>query len=560
MYDLNSKMFYKAKFSIESISEQSCDLLWTLLLEIRRWTTSKLNKNEHVVDPQMKKWTSFKFGGRLYDMTGLNRFFAESVSHQIDGDIKAWACRITEKPEAESVYAPREWVTEIGFQKTSAQTAEISYTVSYRDHAGFIGFCQPDPKISLPRVIRALCDNKSLLCSVGPQKLTCHPIKLNSGDYPDFSKQIFCQERKLPIVYISPKCNVDDSDNTELLVSPESVAESVAANALVYYSDSFDFTREMNYLGNDAYSCYGGAIRVYRPQANPEDTNDFRNHRYLPASFIQEHGADKIIDLFRRALAQDTHFYEELFGVDSCRKLNENHQHKLDIINVQKESEEFMQLASDECTDAENKLKVSESENKGLKKDINDLRNENHNLRAQIDYLKEHAENSKQFETAVNDIRHISEYPNSPEAIAKYFETLFPDRIEFTERGRRSLSTCKTRSDILWEALYHIAVDLLDCMRNDPAHAYEQFKIKTGWECSRGEGRNTHLDSKLMKHYFDNYKGNEINIETHVKYGVKESDPKFIRVYLCYNPKLTDKIIIGHCGTHLENYSTKKIK
>ena len=32
------------------------------------------------------------------------------------------------------------------------------------------------------------------------------------------------------------------------------------------------------------------------------------------------------------------------------------------------------------------------------------------------------------------------------------------------------------------------------------------------------------------------------------------------RIYFAYDPQITDRIIIGHCGKHLDNYSSRKIK
>ena len=79
-------------------------------------------------------------------------------------------------------------------------------------------------------------------------------------------------------------------------------------------------------------------------------------------------------------------------------------------------------------------------------------------------------------------------YPNTPQAIAKYFETVYPDRIVFTERAYRSMDECTTKSDVLWEAFYHIAVDLYNLLKRNPATAFTDFKDYTGWDCSRVKG------------------------------------------------------------------------
>jgi len=160
LQDLNATMFYKAKFNIQSTEEGPNDLLWHLILNIRGWITYKWNSRckNVVIESKLGHWSHFKTGGKFYDLGHLNRVYAESVFYEESNDPTtiSWACKIVEKPEAENGYAPREWVTEIGYRALSVNTAELSYVVTYSDMAGFIGFCQPAPVPSVPRVIRNL--------------------------------------------------------------------------------------------------------------------------------------------------------------------------------------------------------------------------------------------------------------------------------------------------------------------------------------------------------------------------------------------------------------------
>lgn len=102
--------------------------------------------------------------------------------------------------------------------------------------------------------------------------------------------------------------------------------------------------------------------------------------------------------------------------------------------------------------------------------------------------------------------------------------------------------------------------DLYDLIHASPAQAYKKFTNKTGRECSRGEGSVTWKDANLMKQYVDKYNGQEIDIEPHVKNSVKESAPRFVRLHFAHDPTITNRILIGHCGKHLDNYSTRKVK
>ncbi len=563
MQDLSSTMFYKAKFTVTA-NEPTADLLWTLIMEIRGWLLSKWNIGGHtIIDSKMKAWTRFKNGGKIFDEEKTNHVYAESVFHiSEDSAVKSWACKIVEKKDPVEGYAQREWTTEIGYQSKTDMSAEISYVVTYNDMPGFIGFCEDNPVITVPRVIRKLLDHDKIKCSIGPDTLTNDPIWLNPGDYPSFEKVLFNPEREVPVIYISPCRSDEDADDTDLLmlVNPIKLAKSVAANALVYCSNNIDFASEMRWYIDERYGCAGGAIRLYRPKININDHNDRFKHRFIPAAFIRENGEECVFDIFRRALAQDVHFYETMFRLDSCKALvDEDERHKK-IKAIRAKSETEIDEAMREYLDESDKREAAEQRAREYKEELDRLKSDNFNLELQVDALRETASQAKMIEAASQSVRTISDYPNTPQAIAKYFETVYPDRVVFTERAYRSMNECQTRSDFLWEVFYHVANDLYDLLHENPAQAYKEFTQRTGWDCSRGVGSMTHVDRSLMKQYFDVYNGQEINIEAHIKNGTKDNDPKSIRLYFAYEPQLVDKIIIGHCGKHLDNYSTKKIR
>lgn len=564
MQDLNATMFYKAKFNVEIVDDQLNDLLWWLVSHIRAWITRKWNPmgKPAVIEYRTSNWSYFKNGSKFFDLGHMNRVYAESVYHQSKEDPLniSWACKIVEKPEVEGGYAPREWITEIGYQATTANSAEISYVVTYSDLAGFIGFCMPEPTPSVPRVIRAILGDPAVKCSIGANPVSISPINLTPGDYPTFENVLFNSKREMPVIYISPKRLADGSDEAHVLVNPVKIADSVAGNAIVFFADSLEFTREMNYMANTNYLCSGGAVRIYRPNIRIDDETDPHRHRFLSARFIEEHGEERVVDLFRRALAQDVHFYESLFRVDDCRALIEADAHRTRIERIQEQS----QGAADEATAAfmeeSDRCKSIEREKRLLQEENDQLKTENYSLTVQRDMYRDRANQVEQIEDAIHRVRSISEYPNSPQAIARYFETIYPERIAFTDRAYRSMDECITKSDVLWEVFYCVATKLFDLLRANPAQAYTDFKNETGWEIARGEGHQTRVDAKLMRQYVDTYDGQEIDIEAHIKNGVRESDPKFVRIYFSYDPSISDKIIIGHCGKHIENYSTRKAR
>lgn len=228
MRDLSATMFYKAKFDLTAKNPDECDLLWKLVMNIRGWITGKLNRYGHViVEADIKRWTAFKMGGKLYDLENTNRFFAESLHHvsQEDPTNISWACMIVEKPEPTAGYAPRSWTTEIGFQTTGRGKAEVSYVVTYSDAPGFIGPCLDMPSITVPNVIRKLLSDQALVCTIGNNVLTATPQRLRVGDYPKLEKvstagvarfvyqpkAVFYGRRQRTIVGVPPKSSRNSS-------------------------------------------------------------------------------------------------------------------------------------------------------------------------------------------------------------------------------------------------------------------------------------------------------------------------------------------------------------
>ena len=562
MEDLNATMYYKAKFTMVG-QEPSVDLLWQLMLELRSWLTNKYNEGGRIiVSPEMHRWTNFKLGGKLFDEEHSNLFFAKSLYHVRKGASTriSWACQIRENPAAKEGVAPRKWITEIGYQSEAPGIAEISYVVTYSDMAGFIGEIEAPPSAALPSVVYQLINNPAYLCSVGSTQLQTEPKKLNPGEFPAFEKFIFSANRTLPIVYISPKRIAIDAEEATLLVSPSKMSTSIAANGLVYYSDELDFSTEMRYLGDERYTCTGGAIRLYLPNVDRAKPGDRFRHRIITQEFIASHGEDFVLEMLCRALAQDVHFYESMFRLDNCQALIDMDERQARIAWIEQRSEGAVNEAYTEYLAESALRKQTEQELEQREDEIRRLKGDIYNLNIKVEALQSKVQEVDAVRSASEQIRLFSEYPSTPTQIARYFETVFQDRIAFTERAYKSLDECITKSEVLWDAFYHMATELYDFFQSNPAQAYKLFTEATGWDCSRGNGHQTRANAKMMRQYVDTYHGQEIDIEAHVKSGNNDKDPKSVRIYFTYDPQVANKIIIGYCGKHLENATSRKVK
>lgn len=566
MVDLNSTLFFKGKFQIQRKSDDT-DLLWLLVQKVRAWMVPKWKRKNETISNDITQWTAWKYGGQIVSENGIVHF--QSIYHQNVDLMEFWACKIIESQPSRNNCAPREWTTEIGFEQNEENKATISIVIYYNDRPGFIGLCEDNPSGSIPRIIRLFVNDPSINCFIEGYPLDLKAKHLNPGDFPNFWRIVCDEDREIPIVYISPRSVDETTSEGENLIDPQKLMNLLGLNALVYYADDVDFSREMTQLCNPSdFGCYSGAIRIFVPHPHPQEPNDSYRHRFISARNLIELG-DETYNILRRALAQDVHFYDKMFRMEDCKLLNDRsvaekrkqqYRDKLEteLLGSAVEKEKFLQ---EQLNKVDEERFQWELEKETYISQIKNLKSDLFQSRAREDAYREAAALSSQRKEALSLVRRISQYPETPEEIANYFIVHFADRIDFTEKGIASLKECTTRPDILWDALYQMSTLLYDLYEDDSIHSVgSEFNRRSTLQFARGEGSMTRKDSRLMREHTDVYHGREIDIEAHIK--TSESNPasaKFLRIYFYYDSTI-HKIIIGSCGKHLDNYTTQKIK
>ncbi len=568
MYDLRSQLFYKASFKIslapnEPVSEEF-DFLWILMMKVKNWIAPKWH-GKGVNISRNPDWSRLKFGGELNPPPGKDRssiylkseYFGESSSIFM----QHWALKIDEHMMYEPNIAPRIWTTEIGIRDVQGDTATFSIVLSYTDSLGFIGKCADPPGITVPRLIKNLCNDSTLECKLGNDLIQLLPITVNSGTLQNFMEFLLSSSRTTPVVLIMPNHFI--SDEAICALKPETLAEAVSANALVYYADNPNLATEMLQYIDDKYRCEMGSIRVYYPGIEQYKESDSIKHRFLTARAIKEIGTLEVALIFRRVLAQDVDYRrgETIFRNTDCKQMEQRAHYNQRFENLKEkansqsaEVREVWQLA-DELIETEIATRNAvESERDNLeilyKQSRYDL--------VQANYRAESLLKNVSHTKPDNAIRKVETYPESPTEIVNIFISDFSDRIAFSERGIRSLGECITKPKILWKSLYLIATLLWSLYEEDIPLREQRFNERAGggFELARGVGMQTKADKKLMRQYNDEYKEHKLWIEPHITYGSSE-DERSIRIYFAYVPQIK-KIVVGHCGKHIPNYSTQK--
>lgn len=563
MIDLYTNLFYKARFQMET-ERADLDLLWNLVLKVRDWLEMKY-RQEPAMRAATAAWSGVKAGKPLHLVGADKGVDVEACYYRPEGSQEQyWACQITEKAWAQDAYAPRNWISEIGFEQTEPGRATLSYVVSYSDEPGYYAPCQETPQFTTPRVVKRLLTDPALTCRVGCDRIVTQPQAIRIGEGPAFFDRLKEKDREVAYVLVAPSRQEDQPERLIYPLSPWLLSEILLANAVVCYPESMDFLDEMHYIAGERYACRPGSIRVYLPGLNPEDDRDSYRHRFFSMANLDQWGEGTTQAILRRTLVQNLWIYggDRMFRLADCRdKQEEERQRRYHQRIKQRAAEEVSEAwdtAEQTVQEMELELQSKEQDARQYRAWLKEAREELSRAKGQLDMQRYLVEQSAAAVQAVEHVRQLDRYPQTCQDIARYFETVFADRLAFSQEGWKSLEDCITKLDILWQALYHMATTLHALYQNQTPEVEKRFRERTGLRMGRGEGATTRQNNAQMRHYFISYEGRTLNIEPHIAVGNRD-DANGLRVHFAYDAP-SGKLIIGHCGKHLDNATTRKIK
>ena len=490
------------------------------------------------------QWGRLKAGIKadLGDPDGTVRF--ESALYAPENGRLLWSCRVTETIRVTG-YADRTWVTEVGFESDSLENGTVSIVLSYGDRPGYLGPLQPDPKPTVPGLINTLNNWASLSCTCSGRRLPLEACELHVGDFDAFWALVSDEGRSTPVVFVSPRYS-------RLAVSPQELARSLGPSAFVFYSVDDEFCHEMrDKLPDRALRCEHGQVRIYSEDA---PLSEAQRHRFFNMRDIDEMGSEAFIGMVRRALAQDVDWYERIVRIEAIRS-------KRGLARINALAARDVEETKDELL--EDAIRIEE-EKSAEKKAREDAEAEVKRLAAKCYELEgrcstyERALVGRGTEGSELGLE-VGRWPVTALEIVKIFLAANPGKLGITGRGLESLSGCRTKPELVWNALYDLTTVAYDLHTNSRSVDFKkEFESRSEFEYSPSAGKKTREDSKLMSEYLDTWKGREINVERHLRKGGDPNSPNFLRLYYCFDQE-TGMIVISSIGPHLRNWSTRKI-
>jgi hypothetical protein len=156
----------------------------------------------------------------------------------------------------------------------------------------------------------------------------------------------------------------------------------------------------------------------------------------------------------------------------------------------------------------------------------------------------------------------IEQLPEDLPAVLQLIERMYPDRILFCDAARESARTARLNEasggiGIAWRLLRAMALVLHDIYMEGAVDIARSFRDQSGFDLALGEGASTRNDIELMRSRFVEHAGTVVDVGAHTKYGNRE--PRLLRVHYAFCAHCV-RIVVGHCGDHLETAGTRRVK
>jgi hypothetical protein len=344
------------------------------------------------------------------------------------------------------------------------------------------------------------------------------------------------------------------------------LARRLIGNAVVYLYTMAEVRDELDYFLEDEFRCWNGMVRIYQPKVN-FGTSDSRRHRFFLREHIKATGENTVYDQIATALNRRSRKWigygcESIEDVDSAVRRN-----RLARLLDAKEDSQTKEI-----------LGLYEEENKQLAIERDGLRNRIDDLELSIEEYDEKLEGAqfrerqartdateareraRDAEASLAAIRDIPNLPSSINEVVELIGRLLADRMVFTREANKSARETRFPDvDACWTGLWRMGTILYDLHFREELNTGEivrRFKEQTGIDLVMTEGKQTKADTRLMSLRRVSHEDKEYDITPHVKLCFRNFD---LRIHYAVDRERR-RLVIGHCGDHLETYGTRKRK
>ena len=551
---------YRTAFDATCVNPAWKDAYPDLSKRVRTWAEDTLG-----VPRDTLKTREFLLGGNFREQCPPRTTF-ETISRKYDPEGYApthWGCRITHPC---SDFPHRRWVHDLTLNCRTCDNYRVVVTSSH-SIKGYLGEEPPTPEPFVPGIVQSLVTSRHWKCAIGSEMLSNDPVELAPGFRGLLKDAVVNPDRKCPLVYVSIS-----RDSGGPLVNVDDLAHLLCGAAKLYMADSADADPEIEQLLGD-YSTWNGGVRVYQPGVNLSSTSDTTRHRFFTPGDIRRYGSREVSMQIVRACCRRSVVFTptELISIESIvsegrrRRLHELMQGQArdsgrEVMALAVEMEQLLVQAQQDSEqlrrEAETAYIEAEIQSEQQEKELSRLQFE---LKSSQNTVQELYQRVREMESALSVVESLDMLPATlPEVLRQVCAlhstklVCLPEAMEAAEKARYG--------DVFkaWELLWSLASVLHPLLFDEDQTAFQEkdYEDQTGFDLSLSEGKMTKKDSKLMRLRQRVYEGKIYDISAHV--GLDRGS-NCLRVHFAVDAE-RKRILIGHCGDHLENYSTRKVR
>lgn len=550
--------------------------------------------------------------GKVIGETEQSRIESRAIFRE-DSDVipTHWALEYIEQ-DSRNWY--RRWYTNVGITRLDNGAHAVNVRISIADDPAFL-ISQPRiPNRNTPRFVRAMLGIPECITLAGDTRLSRRELRLNARTFSAFLTSLTSAHRTVPFIVVSSF--KDDRDAYAIDVT--TMAENLAGAAVVYALDLSDFAMRREYqrafaYGTPAYNYRvdSGFARVYFPKVDLNDEHGSNRHHYYTPEKLQgtrvgeiendicgslsrtyRKRPDEVLELAnintivsktkRKAAEEKLRELESRHqAAETIRTDSKPHEPTDDVAecSIRKALDEALEEASFykmyiELLESSSAQDEAEEEIESLHEQVERLEEERNELQQKVsaqqyslDALKESKSSIVALEqrdrVQAKALREMRAFPKSPYDSLLLAKQAFADTLVILEEAERSAEDFDSGSaEEVFDILRALSVDLWQMYfgkdGTPQGDVEEAFRSKTGLALSFTESSQTNKSAKLKQLRERRYDGRIIDISPHVK-GTSGTRKEKLRVHFAIDQK-TRKIVIGHCGAHLETAGTRHVR
>lgn len=548
---------------------------------------------------------------------GLNNRLGPAICvATVPGDkprsLRAWAL---EYDEADARRPERHWHTRIGLSTTADGTCIVNAKVTHYIVPGYFGTPLPEPHANIPNFIKELIGLKAYQCCIGETVVRRDALALGRMTFtPEFTENLLSPDREIPLVLIT-----SDKEGKMPVKEVGRLTSALLGLANVYTLDmSVNANRKsLNGLLSARGPCPGWAtsssrLRIFPPHTDLESPASASASRFYSKEAMDKWPGgqlaftDMLNRSFARGYAKTDDDVLEMADIDLLLQRIASERARAGIRELRakigkaktvaalplnadeaslKDAEKRFERMTREAREMNERLEEQEQlielyeeenervmrQNRALEERMRELESD----KSQLETLRyrlveaqgradEKAAEAARLKDEAAALVKIDHFPTSLVEELELAGRLWSERIVVLTEAVKSAATYKYCDlDEEWRILRAVATVLWDIYfgDGDSSDIDEEFKRRTGFTHTFRESGATNASPALVKLRRRSYKGSEIDITPHIKGSGRRDSSKLHPFRLHYHADAEGKkIVIGHCGEHLDTAGTPRVK